>query len=242
MGKRNSKQQRKAEKKKTYQLKESVVNKVSAIDLSAPYLSKPYETEEKEVQAFSEIDLSGTYSYANYLRWKFEERVELVRGKLFLMGAPATTHQVCTGVVFGELYQFLKGKKCRVFVSPFDVRFPDVSLADQDVFTVLQPDICVVCDNRKIDEKGCIGAPDIVVEVLSPGNKRKELDFKFKVYEESGVREYWIVNPKEQSLLKYLLNENGVFNLGKAAEVAGIFTSDVLPGFCLDIKELFGGY
>lgn len=204
-------------------------------------LPKSYEREEKEILTLNEIDFSGTYSYASYLRWKFDERVELIKGSVFPMGAPATKHQVCIGDIFVVLYQFLKGKQCRVFISPFDVRFPDGSLADQDVFTVLQPDICVVCDHRKIDEKGCIGAPDIVVEVLSPGNNRKELNFKFKVYEESGVREYWIVNPRAQTLLKYVLSEKGVFILGKPAEVAGTFTSDVLPGFCLDIKELFEG-
>jgi len=202
---------------------------------------KSYETEEKEILTFNEIDLSGTYSYASYLRWKFEERVELIRGKIFPMGAPATTHQVCTGDVFVVLYQFLKGKQCRVFISPFDVRFAGKSLADKDVFTVLQPDICVVCDDQKIDEKGCVGAPDIVVEVLSLENKRKELDLKFKVYEEFGVREYWIIDPIKKSLLKYALNENGAFVLGKDSVDAEKFTSDVLPGFCLDEKELFEG-
>jgi hypothetical protein len=86
---------------------------------------KSYETEEEEILTLNEIDLSGTYSYASYLRWKFEERVELIKGKIFLMAAPATKHQVCTGDIFVVLYQFLKGKQCRVFVSPFDVRFPE---------------------------------------------------------------------------------------------------------------------
>lgn len=202
---------------------------------------KPYETEEREIQTLNELDLSGTYSYASYIRWKFEERVELIKGKVFLMGAPATKHQVCIGIVFGELYQFLKGKPCKAFVSPFDVRFPGKSLMDQEVFTVLQPDICVVCDDRKIDARGCIGAPDIVVEVLSPGNNRKDLNFKFKVYEESGVREYLVIDPGRRSLLKYVLNDNGVFVARKHDKVAGFFTSDVLPGFCLNIEELFGG-
>lgn len=201
---------------------------------------KFYESGEPVVRTLNEIDMSGTYSYASYLRWKFEERVELIKGKIFPMGAPNTKHQVCIGDVFVELYQFLKGKQCRVFVSPFDVRFPGKSLSDQDIFTVLQPDICVVCDDRKIDEKGCIGAPDIVIEVLSPGNNKKELKYKFKIYEESGVREYWIFNPLKGSLLKYVLQADGVFVAAAPCIAPGTFTSEVLPGFYLNMEELFG--
>jgi Uma2 family endonuclease len=201
---------------------------------------KAYKTEEPEIRTFNEIDLSGTYSYASYLRWKFEERVELIKGKIFRMSAPTTKHQICTGDIFVELHQFLKGKACRVFISPFDVRFPGSSLADQEVFTVLQPDVCVVCDDQKIDGKGCIGAPDIVVEVLSPGNNKKDLDFKFKVYEASGVREYWVLNPYTASILKYVLNEDGFFVAKESCFVSGVFTSDVLPGFSLNLEELFG--
>ncbi|MEQ7800438.1 Uma2 family endonuclease [Pedobacter sp. ASV1-7] len=83
----------------------------------------PYKTDEPETMTFNEIDLSGTYSYASYLSWTFEERLELIKGKIFQMSAPTTKHQICTGSVFAELHQFLKGKPCRVFISPFDVRF-----------------------------------------------------------------------------------------------------------------------
>ncbi len=99
----------------------------------------------------------------------------------------------------------------------------------------------MVCDDWKIDEKGCAGAPDIVVEVLSVGNNRKDLDFKFNVYESSGVREYWILNPSDRSMLKYVLNENGVFVAGKLFVTGRTFTSDILPGFCLKSEDVFGG-
>lgn len=201
---------------------------------------KTYKAREPVIHQVNDIDVSGTYSYASYLRWKFQERVELIKEKMFQMSAPNTKHQVCTGNIFVALHQFLKAKQCRVFISPFDVRFPGKSLADQDVFTVLQPDICVVCDDRKIDDKGCIGAPDSVVEVLCPGNNRKDLDFKFKVYEESGVREYWILDPVKQALLKYVLQENGVFVAREPCVLPEAFTSDVLPGFYLNMEELFG--
>lgn len=200
---------------------------------------KSIKNKEREVWKLNELDFSGTYSYASYLMWKFDERVELIKGKIFQMGAPTTKHQVCTGEVFAALHQFLKGKQCRVFISPFDVRFPGRSVNDREVFTVLQPDICVVCDDDKIDSKGCIGAPDIVVEVLSAGNNKKDLDFKYKIYESSGVREYWVLDPAEQSLLKYVLNEDGVFVAAEPCFANALFTSDVLPGFCLNLEEVF---
>ncbi len=98
---------------------------------------KFYEIEEKEVQTLNEMDMSGTYTYASYLQWQFQERVELIKGKIFPMSAPTTKHQVCTGNVFVKLHQFLKRSPCRAFISPFDVRFPGKSLADREVFTVL---------------------------------------------------------------------------------------------------------
>jgi Uma2 family endonuclease len=200
--------------------------------------SKPYDTE-RIITTVNDIDFSGTYSYANYLNWHIQERIELIKGKIFKMTAPSTRHQECTGKIFGELYLFLKNQICRVFVAPFDVRFPYKSKDDVDVTTVLQPDICVVCDPTKIDNRGCLGAPDIVVEVLSPGNNRKELDNKYKVYEEFGVREYWIVHPSERTLIQYVLNDEGTFVAGRPYAGGNELVSDLLPGFRLNIDELF---
>lgn len=200
---------------------------------------KRYPIKEPVILTLNELDPTASYSYASYLRWQFDERVELIKGKIFQMGAPTTKHQVCIGDIFVALHQFLKGKQCRVFISPFDVRFPERSLADREVFTVLQPDICVVCDESKIDGKGCIGAPDIVIEVLSPGNNKKDLNFKYEIYERAGVREYWVLNPSEQSLLKYVLNQDGIFVAGKPCVGDDVFTSDVLPGFSLNMEEVF---
>lgn len=201
---------------------------------------KPYEIEEREIQTLNEIDLSGTYSYASYLRWKFEERVELIRGKIFQMGAPWADHQRLLGFIHAEIYNHLRNHSCEVFAAPFDVRFPDHSKSNDQVYTVLQPDICVICDERKLDKRGCIGAPDIIIEILSPGNNRKELKNKFDIYEQYGVREYWIVSPSAHSLLKYVLNETGVFVTGKSYAGGTEFVSDILPGFCLNIDEVFG--
>ena len=128
---------------------------------------------------FSDLDLDKTYTYADYLKWTFDERLELIKGKIFSMSpAPAEIHQRISTIVGNELYNNLKGKPYQVYSAPFDVRLILKSKKPKEIITVLQPDICVICDLNKIDERGCIGAPDIVVEILSPSNNKKELKNK----------------------------------------------------------------
>ncbi|MES2652588.1 MAG: Uma2 family endonuclease [Bacteroidota bacterium] len=199
---------------------------------------KPYVIPET-ISVVEDLDFSGTYSYANYLRWEFEERLELIKGKIFKMAAPTTLHQRVTGRIHGELYHFLKKHSCEVLVSPFDVRFPEKSAADDAVFTVLQPDVCVVCDAEKLDNRGCIGAPDLIVEVLSPSSRKKDMVNKFNVYEKHKVKEYWIVEPTEKCILKYRLNTSGLFIGDRPYQINDQLTSCILPGFCLTIDEVF---
>jgi len=201
---------------------------------------KPYTEEEQPVTQVSDLDFSGTYTYASYLKWTFEERLELIKGKLFKM-SPASNriHQELTVNVVTELSVYLKGKSCKVYVAPFDVRLPRNSRNDQDIITVIQPDVCVICDPAKLDDKGCLGAPDIVVEILSPGNNRKEMRNKFEVYQESGVREYWVVLPAEKILLQYILNEQGKYSESLPLTPGDTLTTPILPGFTLDLEELF---
>ena len=188
-----------------------------------------------------EPDMSGSYSYADYLKWSFEERVELIKGKIFKMSpAPGNIHQKISMDISGALWSFLRNKKCKVYAAPFDVRIPRKSYADDDVITVLQPDICVVCDPSKLDERGCIGAPDIVVEILSPGNNKKELKYKYEVYEEAGVKEYWIVIPTEKALQKHILT-NGKYISSGYLYAEDKLTTDILPGFTFELEELFEG-
>jgi len=198
-----------------------------------------YKWEEK-VQRFEDIDLSGTYTYADYLKWEFDERLELIRGKVFTMSpGPNTFHQQISGVVYASLFNYLKKKPCKVFAAPFDVRFPRRSKDDKEITTVLQPDICVICDPDKIDERGGIGAPDIVIEILSPGNNKKDLQNKYEVYEEAGVLEYWIIHPAERSLLRYTLDVNRKFQSSHFLTLGDDVTSPVLPGFSLILDEVF---
>jgi Uma2 family endonuclease len=187
----------------------------------------------------SDLDINKTYTYADYLKWTFDERLELIKGKIFKMSpAPGSVHQIISAAVSNELYNYLKGKPCKVFSAPFDVRLVRRSVDDKDVTTVVQPDICVICDPKKVDAKGCIGSPDIVVEILSPGNNKKELKNKYEVYEEAGVLEYWIINPTEKNLVRYNLID-GRYQAARPFTIDDELTTGILPGFSLSINELF---
>jgi len=194
-----------------------------------------------QTMTFADLDLNKSYTYADYFKWQFEDRVELIKGKLFKMSpAPNNKHQKLSGDIYGYLWIFLRGNKCRVYSAPFDVRLPRKSKEDKDILTVLQPDICVVCDPSKLDERGCIGAPDIVVEILSPGNNSKELKNKYEVYEESGVKEYWVVSPQDNTFIIYSLID-GKYDASRLMVAGDIVTSSALEGFSIDLNELFEG-
>jgi Uma2 family endonuclease len=191
---------------------------------------------------FSDLDLSKTYSYADYLQWTFEDRLELIKGKIFKMTpAPAPIHQRLSWRIAGELYNDLKNKPCQAYPAPFDVRLPRKGEnEDKKIFTVVQPDICIICDPSKVDTRGCTGAPDIVLEILSPGNNQKELRNKYEVYEESGVKEYWIISPQDESFLKYTLID-GHYRPSKLMTIGDIITTPILPGFELHLETVFEG-
>jgi Uma2 family endonuclease len=189
----------------------------------------------------NEPDMSyGNYSYADYLTWEMEEMVELIKGKVFkkAAAAPRRIHQRLAGNLYYNIRQFLHGEKCQVYFAPFDVRLPVKSKKDDKIFTVVQPDICVVCDLEKLDDKGCVGAPDLVVEVLSPGNKQLELQHKYEVYEESGIKEYWLVEPEGQTLLIYTLVQ-GKYQSSRLMTLGDIAKPSVIKGFALDLSDYF---
>lgn len=193
------------------------------------------------VTDFDELDLNGTYTYADYLLWQFKERVELIKGRIFKMSpAPNTSHQLISSKLQGNLFVHLKDKSCYLFSAPFDVRLFDMkksAFVNRDIYTVVQPDLCVVCDKNKLDEKGCLGAPDLVIEILSPGNSKKEVDNKFDLYQESGVREYWIVQPIDQNVFIFTLSDSDVFvGLKPATEQ---LRSVIFPELSIDLKEIF---
>jgi Uma2 family endonuclease len=188
-----------------------------------------------------EPDLSGSYTYSDYLSWRWSEMVELIQGKIYKMSAPTSTHQTVTGELFRQIANHLKGKKCKVFVAPFDVRLPKSIYKKQDdeITTVVQPDICVICNPTKIDEKGCLGAPDWIIEILSKNTSQKDLREKFEAYQEAGVNEYWIVHPNEQTVFIYLL-ESGKYKSTDHPYVKGDKVASLtLPELEIDLGEVF---
>ena len=196
---------------------------------------------EKNKSALEEPSTSytGKYSYADYLTWQLDEMVEIIKGRLFKMtAAPSRIHQKVAGKLYYYLYGFLKENPCEAYLAPFDVRLPKASIKNEEIYTVVQPDICVICDRSKLDDAGCLGAPDLIVEILSPGNNKKELLNKYEVYQESGVKEYWIIQPIEQTLLIYSLL-NGSYAPTRLLTSGDVVTSSVLPGFSLDLEEFF---
>ncbi len=150
------------------------------------------------------------YSYADYLTWKFDERVELIKGRLFKMSpAPTRRHQRISFQITRQIAPYFEGNLCQIYYAPFDVRLIDEKKsqkADQEIYSVVQPDICVICDLEKLDDRGCLGAPDWIIEIISPGNSKKELDDKFRLYEANGVSEYWIVHPNDQTIAAFELH------------------------------------
>ncbi len=193
---------------------------------------------------FRQLDLNKRYTYADYLTWMFDERVELFKGWVKEMSpAPNMSHQRISWNLSGEISQYLKGRSCAAFSAPFDVRLIGKSKSkkakdNNAVYTVVQPDICIICDHEKLDERGCIGAPDWIIEIVSPGNTKKEIDDKYSIYEENGVREYWIIQPTDETVTVFDLKNNKyqfrkIYNNIDKASV-GIFT-----GFEIELPEVF---
>lgn len=190
------------------------------------------------VTSLDQLDTSKLYTFADYLNWAFTERVELIRGRLVKMSpAPGKEHQRIAGNLYGLFWYHFKDRSCQFFPAPFDVRLP-VPKGDQ-TFTVVQPDLCVVCDPDKLDEKGCYGAPDLIVEILSPGNAKTEMTDKFDVYQESGVLEYWLIDPLQKVLIIYVRNEDGQFIGQRPLAEDDQVQSKVFPNLTIDLSDVF---
>jgi Uma2 family endonuclease len=155
------------------------------------------------------------YTYADYLTWTDEESWELIDGTAHNMSpAPSPKHQSVLGELITEFTVYLRGKTCRAFAAPFDVRLFSEGKSDDEVDHVVQPDLSVVCDSNKIDNKGCKGSPDLVIEVLSPSTSKMDKWIKFKLYERAKVREYWIVDPFTETIEVYLLQSEQFVRYG----------------------------
>ncbi len=197
-----------------------------------------------KITQLSELDLTADYSYADYLTWQFTETVELIKGKIQLMcPAPNVRHQRFSMYFSGRLFSYFENKSCQVFAAPFDVRLYDRSkslLANKDITTVVQPDICVICDNSKLDEQGCNGAPDWIIEILSKGTAKKDIKDKHALYAESGVKEYWLVFPYEEVIQQFVLcNKNNSYQLANSYAGDDIAMPYLFPDLAIDLSALF---
>jgi Uma2 family endonuclease len=188
------------------------------------------------VTDFNQLDLSRQYTYADYLTWKFQERVELIFGKIFRMSpAPTSNHQYAVSVLHGTIFPYLKGKPCKVFPAPFDVILPIEGVLN----SVIQPDITIVCDPSKITMRGCEGTPDLIVEVISKSSVTRDLHEKYKLYEQAGVQEYWIVHPLDRTLIIFTLDADRKYQPSKPLTKGDRATSTIFPGLEIDLDELF---
>ncbi|MDQ7092856.1 Uma2 family endonuclease [Desulfosporosinus sp. PR] len=153
------------------------------------------------------------FTYQDYLTWPENERWELLNGRPYNMTpAPSRRHQEISGQLLTLFNNYLKGKTCRVYAAPFDVRLPQPPESAEQASTVVQPDLVIVCDKTKLDQRGCQGSPDLVVEITSPSTFQKDLKDKFLLYEKVGVQEYWIVYPEENTLCVFNLTTEGKYS------------------------------
>jgi Uma2 family endonuclease len=170
------------------------------------------------------------HTYADYLGWPEDVRYELIDGVAYLMApAPDLDHQDVAGEIYRQLANSLQHNPCRPYIAPLDVRLPKVDETDEQVDTVVQPDVLVVCESSRLDRRGVRGAPDLVVEVLSPSTASHDHVRKRRVYERAGVREYWLVHPVDRMVTIYRL-EGAEYGKPQVQELAGETPVGVLPG------------
>jgi len=196
------------------------------------------------ITQLSQLDLNGTYSYADYLTWQLEETVELIRGKIMLMSpAPNVKHQQISRNLLLKVGNYLNKNPCQIFQAPFDVSLYNRRksiLASQEIYSVVQPDLCVICDTEKLTIQGCSGAPDWIIEILSTGNTKKEMRLKYDLYQENGVTEYWLVYPYEQALYQFVLNaQTDSYQLFAMHAGDDIAIPYLFPELSIDLTDIF---
>jgi Uma2 family endonuclease len=180
------------------------------------------------------------FTYKDYRQWPNHERWELIHGLAFNMSpAPSTRHQRIAKKLLLQFENFLLNKTCEVFQAPFDVRLPENNETDDEIAAVVQPDLSVICDPKKIDEKGCKGAPDLIVEILSPATAGKDMKEKLFLYEKHEVKEYWIVHPDENIIQLYKLGENGKYQFPLTYTDDDVIKTDLFPGLEIKLDIVF---
>jgi len=178
------------------------------------------------------------YSYADYLTWNEEERWEVLDSIAYMQAAPSRIHQEISGELFRQFANHLQGKSCRVYHAPFCVRL-DVEMNDNDVKNVVEPDITVVCDSSKLDERGCKGTPDLIIEILSPSTGKKDKVVKFNKYEKAGVKEYWILEPDQKIVSVFLLQSNARYGRPEMYTDEDIMKVSIFHDLEIDLSSVF---
>lgn len=195
------------------------------------------------ITSLDQLDFKKQYSYADYIKWKFQDRVELFKGWIFPMAAPNVVHQTISGNLYWVLASYFRKEKqpCKLFAAPFDVRLPlpKNKVKGDKITTVIQPDLCVVCDTSKLDKQGCVGAPDLIVEILSPGNSKREMRDKYELYEEAGVLEYWVIDPARRHVLTYRLKDGQFVSASRPLSDEDTLTAIIFEDLKIDLTEVF---
>lgn len=180
------------------------------------------------------------YTYADYLSWHDGQRWELIEGIPYNMSpAPSRVHQKILGKLFNEFYNYLKGKSCEVYAAPFDVRFPLEGQKEAQIETVVQPDIVVICDKEKLDAKGCLGSPDLIIEIISPSTAQMDMKIKWSLYERGQVTEYWIVYPDYKTVMIYRLGPDGGYKTHEIYTDKEHVQVGIFPDLQINLAEIF---
>ena len=180
------------------------------------------------------------YTFADYLTWDEGEHIEIINGGAFMMATLSRIHQRISGELFRQLADYLEGKNCEVYPAPFGARlFEQSEDRPEDIDTVVEPDISVVCDQSKLDKHGCKGAPDLIIEILSPSSLRHDRLVKLNLYQRAGVREYWIVDPENRSVMVFLPDNNGLFRLCEDYGREDVAKVNVLKGCFIELHKVF---
>lgn len=179
------------------------------------------------------------YTFADILTWNEHERIEIINGEAVMMAPPLRIHQEILTEITRQIANFLEGKPCKVYPAPFGVRlFEKDGDAPEDVDTVVEPDITVICDSSKLDRYGCKGAPDMIIEILSPSTQRHDRLVKLNLYQRAGVREYWIISPDERAVQVYLLSD-GLFRPYEVYSMDDIAKVNTLDGCFIELGKVF---
>jgi len=188
-----------------------------------------------------DLEKNGAYTYADYKTWPDNERWELINGEAYNMSpAPKRVHQKVSFEISRQIGNSLEGKPCDAYSAPMDVKLSAVPGEDEnDIDIVVQPDILVVCDPDKLDDDGCNGAPDWVIEILSPSTAYKDGNEKLLLYEKYGVKEYWIIQPGAKMVYMYILDKDGAYKKPEVARKNEVISSSAVPGVTVDLNKVF---